>query len=84
MEGLNRAWVYRLGQPLILHIGANTGEVVAGQIGSELGGTYAVTGDTINTASRLQTAARPGQILVSPSTRRLTHEAFAFRALQHT
>jgi class 3 adenylate cyclase/tetratricopeptide (TPR) repeat protein len=82
MEGLNRAWVERLGQQLTLHIGINTGEVVAGQIGSELGGSYAVTGDTINTASRLQTAARPGQILVSPSTHRITHEAFAFRALE--
>ena len=54
---------------------------MAGQIGSDEGGAYAVTGDTITTASRLQSAAAPGQILVSQNTYRVAHEAFAFRRL---
>jgi class 3 adenylate cyclase/tetratricopeptide (TPR) repeat protein len=82
MDLLDRRWADRLGVSTSLHIGVNTGTVVAGQIGSESGGAYAVTGDTITTASRLQTAARPNQILVSAATQRLTHEAFVFRALK--
>ena len=33
MEGINERWVDRLGQTLELHIGVNSGPVVAGQIG---------------------------------------------------
>jgi adenylate cyclase len=82
MEGINERWLEQLGQPMSLHIGINSGPVVAGQIGSDRGGAYAVTGDTINAASRLQNAALPGQILVSLNTYRLTHEAFTFRRLR--
>lgn len=82
MEGINERWLEQLGQPMLLHIGINSGPVVAGQIGSDRGGAYAVTGDTINAASRLQNAAMPGQILVSLNTYRLTHEAFTFRRLK--
>ncbi len=82
MEVLNRRWSEELGESLTLHIGLNTGPVVAGQIGSDVAGGYAVTGDTINTASRLQAAAAPGQILVSQSTYRPVHEAFVFRRLE--
>jgi class 3 adenylate cyclase/tetratricopeptide (TPR) repeat protein len=82
MDGVNQRWVEQLGQPLEIHIGINSGAVVAGEIGPEHGGAYAVTGDTINTASRLQDAAQPGQILVSLNTYRLAHEAFAFRRLK--
>ena len=55
---------------------------MAGQIGPEQGGAYSVTGDTVNTASRLQDAAKPGQILVSQRTQRLAQEAFDFRRLK--
>jgi class 3 adenylate cyclase/tetratricopeptide (TPR) repeat protein len=82
MNGINERWVDRLGQPLELHIGVNSGRVVAGQIGTGEGGGYSVTGDTINTASRLQTAAQPSQILVSSSTYRLARQAFTFRQLK--
>src|SRR5439155_6745344 len=82
MDALNRRWSARLGHTLALHIGINTGTVIVGEIGPEAGFTYTVTGDIVNTASRLQNAAQPGQILVSRSTYRLTSEAFQFEPLE--
>jgi adenylate cyclase len=76
--GLNRRWQGRLGQALALHVGVNTGPVVAGSIGADKGGAYAVTGDTVNTASRLQSAAPAGQVLAGAATWRLAQHAFAF------
>jgi adenylate cyclase len=73
-------WMQRLHQPLQLHIGVNTGRVVAGHIGSSAGAAYAVTGDAVNVASRLQAAAAPGTTLVSSETHALTHDAFAFES----
>jgi len=78
MGALNRHWERRVGRPLALHIGVNTGPVVAGRIGATADAAYAVTGDTVNTASRLQSAAPPGEILISDATYQLTHHAFAF------
>lgn len=51
-------------------IGITTGEVVAGNVGSERRMHYAVVGDPVNTAARLQSAAGPGQILIDEATRR--------------
>jgi class 3 adenylate cyclase/tetratricopeptide (TPR) repeat protein len=85
MAALNRRWHERLGAPVTLHVGINTGPVVAGKFASDPDGrstTYAVTGDTVNTASRLQDAAEPGQILVSRTTYRLAQGAFTFQALE--
>jgi len=78
---LSQRWARRIGAPLALHIGINTGHVVAGQIGSGSGAAYAVTGDAVNTAARLQSSAGPGQILASQSTFLLTEHAFDFEAL---
>ena len=43
--------------------------------------SYSVTGDTVNTAQRLQSMATPGEILVGPLTHRLTRHAFAYESL---
>src|SRR3981081_3386390 len=58
---LSERWRDRLGRPLSLHIGINSGRVVAGNLGTSVGAAYAVTGDTVNTAARLQAAAQAGQ-----------------------
>ena len=81
IEALSERWARRIGSPLALHIGVNTGHVVAGQIGSGAGAAYAVTGDAVNTAARLQSAADSGQILASRSTYALTQHVFDFEAL---
>lgn len=77
---LSGRWRRRLGHPLLLHIGVNTGRVVAGHLGSAADAAYAVTGDTVNTAARLQSAAAAGQTLVSRATFLLTQHAFAFES----
>jgi predicted ATPase/class 3 adenylate cyclase len=67
--------------PLTLHIGINTGHVVAGGIGAGDAKSYSVTGDTVNIAQRLQSMASPGEVLVGPLTYRLTRHAFLFESL---
>lgn len=78
VERLSRQWAARLGRPVTLHIGVHTGAVVAGSLGSGAGGAYAVTGDTVNTASRLLTAALPGTVLVSEATHAMVRHRFDF------
>ncbi|WBL76424.1 tetratricopeptide repeat protein [Bradyrhizobium xenonodulans] len=75
-----RAKVYA-GAPLLLHIGINTGHVVAGGLGVGVAKSYSVTGDTVNTAQRLQSMAAPGEVLVGPLTHRLTRHAFSYDSL---
>jgi predicted ATPase/class 3 adenylate cyclase len=67
--------------PLKLHVGVNTGPVVAGGIGAGSAKSYSVTGDTVNTAQRLQSMAAPGDVLVGPSTCALARHAFRFESL---
>ncbi|MGD0036686.1 MAG: adenylate/guanylate cyclase domain-containing protein [Bacteroidota bacterium] len=54
--------------PLGLHIGMNTGMVVAGNVGSDLRMNYSVIGDTVNLASRLVDGADKGEIVISDDT----------------
>ena len=75
---LGQRWAARLGRRVTLHIGVHTGPVVAGSLGAAAGAAYAVTGDTVNTASRLLSAAAPGTMLVSDATHALTRHRFAF------
>ena len=75
---LSHRWAARIGQPVTLHIGVHTGPVVAGSLGDAAGSAYAVTGDTVNTTSRLLAAALPGTILLSEATHALTRHGFAF------
>lgn len=57
----------KIGQPLSMHTGINTGLAVTGEVNLERG-THGVTGDALNVASRLSSVAGAHEILVGPET----------------
>ena len=73
----------RVGQPLAMHTGINTGLVVTGEVDVERG-THGVAGDTVNLASRLQGLANAGEILVGWDTYRQSEGYFNFEELEPT
>jgi guanylate cyclase len=62
---------------LALRVGIDTGPVVAGVIGRSKF-SYDLWGDTVNTASRMQSHAPRGAIQVTERTRRLLADGYAF------
>jgi class 3 adenylate cyclase len=51
-------------------VGVNTGEALVGVVGAREGRSYTVIGDTVNVASRLQSAAPVGAVAVGAATLR--------------
>ena len=66
----------RFGETLEARIGIHSGEVVAGLIGQHRS-IYDVWGDTVNTASRLESSGLPNRIQISDSTYRQVKDLFA-------
>jgi len=70
----------RIGRPLTMHSGVNTGLVVTGEV--DVGkGTHGVVGETLNVASRLAEMAGPDEILTGEQTRELIAPYFEMRPL---
>jgi class 3 adenylate cyclase len=67
IPGLVDDW-HQYGHELGIGIGINTGYVTVGNIGSDIHRDYTVIGNQVNVASRLESMARPGQILISQRT----------------
>ncbi len=62
----------RLGRPIAIRVGINTGEIVTGGV---LSAEMFATGDAVNTAARLEQAAGPGEVLLGEPTYRLVRQA---------
>lgn len=81
LEAGNSVWEERFGVRIELAIGINTGDAVVGNIGSESRMEYTVIGDTVNVAARLESIARPSQILITATTANAIDDAFEVRSL---
>lgn len=81
MQAVKAAWAMKEGSSVVedkllerfglevkFGIGVHTGTAVFGNIGSKTRMDYTAIGDTVNTAARLESNAKPGQILISDAT----------------
>jgi class 3 adenylate cyclase/tetratricopeptide (TPR) repeat protein len=83
VDGLSPEIEKKMGQPISMHTGINTGLVVTGEVDMEKG-THGVAGDTINLASRLSSLAKPGEVLVDTDTYHQAEGYFTFQSLEPT
>jgi len=82
LEILNKELRETLGIEINVGIGVNFGPVVAGNLGSEDKIEYSVTGDTVNTAKRIESLTKsiPNAILVSESIYEKTNHLIKTKA----
>jgi len=90
---LNRDWASRNLPVITMRIGINTGPLSAGSLGSKDRLEYAIHGDTVNTAARLENYDKdnlvvdyftsPCRILISDNTEQHLDKSFTFLPLGH-
>ena len=62
---IEKMFIERFGKTVSYGIGVNCGDAVIGNIGCDFRMDYTAIGDTVNTAARLESNAKAGQILIS-------------------
>src|SRR5262249_3990475 len=70
-----------LGLNFSVRMGLNSGEVVVGQIGEDLGMEYTALGHTVGLAQRIEQLAEPGKVYVSEHTASLAQDLLALADL---
>lgn len=80
MVELRKVWLDSgIETPLHCRMGINTGFCTVGNFGSEDRMDYTIIGGSVNLAARLETAAEPGEILLSYETHALVKDEFLCR-----
>ncbi len=77
LPALNAQMQRAYGVTLAMRVGIDTGEVVVGAVDERLGGDFVAVGDTVNRASRLESAAPVNGVLVSADTYRHVRGIFS-------
>jgi adenylate cyclase len=67
----------KMGEQVQLRIGIHSGPAIAGVIGTSKV-FYDVWGDTVNTASRMESHGEPGRIQVTAATKAVLGDTFTF------
>lgn len=82
VRDLNEKYSSQINHRIEVGIGINTGEVVAGNLGSSEQMQYSITGDTVNTAKRIETLTKdsPNTILINNSTWQKVNSFFTTKA----
>jgi class 3 adenylate cyclase/tetratricopeptide (TPR) repeat protein len=77
LSELNRSFANEGRSRLLMRIGLESGEVLVDPARPD----RRITGDTVNVASRLQTAASPGDVVAGPSVHASTHRVIDYEGL---
>lgn len=64
-DELGKTMLERYGKTVSFGVGVNLGPAVVGNIGTDIRMDYTAIGDTVNTAARLESNAKGGQVLIS-------------------
>jgi adenylate cyclase len=86
LEALNEKWAAEGLPRLDIGIGINSGEMIAGNVGSDTLMSYTVIGDAVNLGSRLESLNKEygTRIIISDATRQQLRHAYDVRPLGAT
>jgi len=84
LKDLNTKYEHKFNREIIVGIGINAGEVIAGNLGSEAKIEFSITGDTVNTGKRIEIVAKDygNSILISEPVYEKTKDIIKSKELE--